>query len=130
MGDRGNIALQYEGNKEKRVWLYTHWRGYEMGEIVAEALKRGKERWNDPPYLGRVIFDELIGGDKDVTGYGIDVQPGDNGHPFLVVCIESRTVFRESDTRKGFGILVENETDAKPVGFDDFITKHAKPVAA
>lgn len=129
MGDRGNIAVQFEGDKTKRVWFYTHWSGYSMDSIIAAALERGKDRWNDDQYLARIIFCELVkGNEMDVTGFGIGVEPGDNGHAFRIVDIEAKTVFQEGDTREGFNILPGKESDLQPVPFAEFITRHKETV--
>jgi hypothetical protein len=75
MGDRGNVVLNYGDGK--KVYLYTHWSRYKIGSDLQAALKRGVSRWDDPPYLARIIFQELLGGDGGTTGFGIDVFLGD-----------------------------------------------------
>jgi hypothetical protein len=60
------------------VYLYTHWKGSELSEIVRRALasEAGRNRWNDAPYLTRIIFDELTRGEQGgETGYGIWATP-------------------------------------------------------
>jgi len=70
MGDRGQVLI-LEGD----VYLYTHWRATELIETVRKALTRGKGRWNDPEYLARIIFSEMVRDDIDgLTGYGIGTQ--------------------------------------------------------
>lgn len=130
MGDRGNIAIQYEGNKAKRVYFYTHWKGSDMSKIVAAALERGKGRWGDDSYLARVIFCELVKDDVEgETGYGISLDAGDNEHPFLVVDLESQTVFQESDRREGFEYT--KKAHMEPVKWQVFIDRHrSSPVMA
>jgi hypothetical protein len=76
MGDRANIYI-HEGD-EPGVYLYTHWSGYELPEVARLALVRGQSRWDDPPYLARIVFCQMIGGDADgLTGYGISAVVGD-----------------------------------------------------
>jgi len=83
MGDRGNIAIQYENGQ--RIYFYTHWKGSQVEEIVRKALQR-KERWNDDAYLARIIFCELIGNDtKSETGYGIAPYECKEGSPLIIV---------------------------------------------
>jgi len=83
MGDRGNIAIQYENGQ--RIYFYTHWKGSQTREIVKKALAR-KERWNDDAYLARIIFCELIDGDTDgETGFGISPNECDPENPTIVV---------------------------------------------
>lgn len=56
------------------VYLYTHFKGEKINEIVRNSLSK-KWRWNDPEYLARIIFEEMIGDDRGTeTGYGIGVS--------------------------------------------------------
>lgn len=124
MGDRGNIVLTgKETFGTARVYLYTHWGGSERKEILARALDRGRSRWGDGSYLSRVIFDELIGGNKDVTGYGLSCIPTDNEYPFLVVDVDKNTVFELADVRDGFDIALKDDNIVTPMPFENFIEK-------
>lgn len=69
MGDRGNIIIEDTG-----VVLYTHWKGSEIPNRLANALDRSKDRWDDPAYLTRVIFQDVIGNDNSITGFGISTE--------------------------------------------------------
>lgn len=103
MGDRGNIILRFKGEKASTdIYLYTHWGGSDIGETLKAALKKGEESWDDGPYLGRIIFQQLIGDDNDVTGFGIAPYVSDNEHNFLVVDMDgAQTVTLEDrKTRK------------------------------
>ena len=83
MGDRANIAIkQPDGG---RIWLYTHWRGYETPEILQDAIKRAPDRWTDYQYFARIVFDSMTQGDRSTTGFGITNHMGDNERPILVV---------------------------------------------
>lgn len=101
MGDRGNIAIHTgEGD---RVYLYSHWSGHDMPEILRGALARASDRWDDPQYLARVVFCDLIGGDtKSTTGFGISATLGDNEHPIIVVDCERQVVRLEDDPSKSY----------------------------
>jgi len=84
MGDRGNIVVDDGSNKP--VFLYTHWCGTELPQILQRALKRGRGRWGDTPYLTRIIFSEMIRNDVlEETGYGISTSMCDNEHNILYV---------------------------------------------
>lgn len=96
MGDRGNIFVIDQYSEQDTApdgpfagtYLYTHWSGYELPSILAAALdsKAGRGRWNDGPYLTRIIFCRLIAGDVDgETGFGISCSICDNSYPILVV---------------------------------------------
>lgn len=81
MGDRGNIVVV---DGESKVYLYTHWRRYELKEILADALTRAEDRWFDGQYLARVIFDDMVDGDRGTTGFGISSVIGDGDETFVV----------------------------------------------
>jgi hypothetical protein len=84
MGDRRNVVLCFDPDDEdRRVYLYTHWYGDQLPLIVQNAIRR-RERWDDPPYLSRIIFSEMIGDEKnlkDSMGFGIDVSICDTNYP-------------------------------------------------
>lgn len=77
MGDRANVKIvsKHTGT----VYLYTHWSGSELPQTVQQALRRGAERWDDPAYLARIVFCEMIKGEAldGLTGYGISQECGD-----------------------------------------------------
>lgn len=94
MGDRANIIIEPTTSSFLTpVVFYTHWKGSELKGILASALQRGSARWDDPPYLARIIFCEMIkGSETELTGFGISSEIGDNEHPFLCVDMEAMTV--------------------------------------
>ena len=97
MGDRGNIIIRMPDNKGQIV-LYSHWGGHDLPFILQQALQRGKERWDDPQYLSRIIFSTMIAENPEgLTGYGISTVVYDNEHPLLVVTPGQRTVHLEAD---------------------------------
>lgn len=85
MGDRGNI-------KVGKIYLYTHWDGSNLKKILKRVLKR-KQRWNDEPYLTRMIFSEMI---KDnvlgETEYGISTEIVDNDNEILNIDCKKQEV--------------------------------------
>lgn len=100
MGDRGNIVIRQEAATSRGdVWLYAHWTGYQISEVVARALAR-QERWDDPPYLARIIFCELVKGDESgATGFGISTSIGANEHPIVVVDVPGQRVMTVTENR-------------------------------
>lgn len=69
MGDRGQVLIKDEG-----VYLYTHWGATNLVGVVASSLSR-QERWDDPEYLARIIFCEMVIDDVgSPIGYGIGTQ--------------------------------------------------------
>ncbi len=93
MGNRGNIYIK---DGPVGVYLYTHWGRDTLLEALRNALVRGERRWEDPPYLARVIFCEMLkaeGGDLDGTsGLGISSILGDGADFVLEVDCDKRTV--------------------------------------
>lgn len=105
MGDRANIVVvqnHIHAAPCPRIWLYSHWGGHGLANALASALARGRSRWGDEGYLARIIFDEMTGGNKGETGYGITTYPTDNdAYPVLVVDCDKQTVFTEPFPRHG-----------------------------
>lgn len=99
MGDRGNIAMKQSGDNGK-IFFYTHYDGDYLPRILQAALIRGKDRWDDEPYLGRIIFCELVKDDiLGDTGYGISTYQTDNEHPILYVDSSKQTVQCGNDSK-------------------------------
>lgn len=102
MGDRAHIILTngYNTPDKTSIFLYTHWEGYRLHEILAAALKRGEDRWDDPAYLSRIIASELFreSGIDGLTGAGLGTTmmegPSRND---LTVDLENNTVTRAND---------------------------------
>ncbi len=85
MGDRGNIGIKQEQSTDM-MYMYSHWNGSRMPNILAAAFDRGEDRWEDAPYMTRIIFDTLINGDQQTTGYGLSMgRVCDNEHDMPIV---------------------------------------------
>lgn len=96
MGDRANILVK-EDDEDSGVWLYTHWHGTELPWILKEALAK-KWRWDDAPYLTRIIFSEMTKNDVFAeTGFGISTRPQDGQDRTLIVNVRRRTVMFDGD---------------------------------
>lgn len=91
MGDRANIKfVEVEGGE---IFFYTHWSGYRLPEILAEALKRGQGRWNDESYLARIIFSEMIKDEVlETTGAGISTYRTDYEYDDLIVDVANQRI--------------------------------------
>lgn len=120
MGDRANCIVNqaYPGENEEKapVYLYTHWGGDELPGVVQKALQR-EQRWDDPPYLTRIIFGTMTGGEHgNETGYGISTYLCDNEYPLIIV-----------DPQKA-EVRFENEEDRKVLaryGFQEYCALEA-----
>lgn len=74
------------------LYLYTHWGGYELPEVLAAAIGK-RWRWDDGAYLTRIIFCEMVQGhEKEETGFGISTYAPDNEYPWLVVDVARQVV--------------------------------------
>jgi len=105
MGDRGNIVV--DDGQNKPVFLYTHWTGTELPQILQRALKRGRGRWGDTAYLTRIIFSEMIQNEVlEETGYGISTTLCDNEHNILLVDDKYKEIrVLEADWKSGGDIF-------------------------
>jgi hypothetical protein len=100
MGDRGNIVLKSKG--QPNIFLYTHWSGSELPTVVQNALKRGKGRIGDDPYLNRIIFIELVKDDiLSETGFGLSTEVCDNEHYLVVVDHAAKRVYFANEKTPG-----------------------------
>lgn len=112
MGDRRNVIVKHDD--ERAVALYTHWTGSELPQTLARGLGAGRSRWNDPIYLTRIIFCNMVASmdspdlHADVfseTGFGIEplVTPDSNNYCEaspgydLFVDVPNRNVYVGSD---------------------------------
>ena len=114
MGDRSNIVVVQPDNS--RIWLYGHWMGEDNYRVVGEVLSQ-RLRWNDAPYLARMLFEKMIEGSYDKeTGFGISTYMCDNEY-FIVVLQPDQTVVLEQY------IWGQNELTeiTPPISFEDFV---------
>lgn len=117
MGDRANVAVIQDNGQA--VFLYTHSDGHELACTVQKALSR-KARWDDEPYLTRIIFDAMTaayprGGE---TGFGISTCIGDSNHKVIVVNPQKQTVGFVPDK----GPLLETLEPLLTWSFTEFVT--------
>lgn len=96
MGDRGNVQLHY-GKDSQPIYLYTHWHGTDLPIIVADTLnsEQGRSRWDDPSYLARIIFTNMVKSEKHddgETGFGIAPYRMDYNHPDIIIDLYNMTV--------------------------------------
>lgn len=88
--------------------------------IVREALRRGKGRWTDGPYLTRNVFCQMIaeGGMQSVmgeTGFGIGATMGDNEHRIIVLDTANQMVCFAEEGNERHGPYVHE------VPFEDYV---------
>lgn len=96
MGSRGNIVITQHpvppGKTGEQVYLYTHFGGECLPELVQQVLAR-RLRWDDEGYLARMLFAALIEGDESGdSGAGITTYLTDNEFPLLVLDCKKQQV--------------------------------------
>lgn len=72
MGARAQVLMEDTG-----VYLYTHWGADSIADDVRAAVNspQGQGRLHDPEYLARIIFERMIGDDRNTeTGFGIGTE--------------------------------------------------------
>jgi hypothetical protein len=122
MGDRGNIVVRdqwlRDGGPGEAVFLYSHWGGMELPEVLRRALDK-RWRWDDGSYLARIIFEEMIDGDRGgETGYGIGTRIMDNEYDLLV--LHEQRVYRMPESAYT-GLGFANLEDCESIGFAEYI---------
>lgn len=140
MGDRGNIAIIQHPTSDlterEVVFFYGHWAGYRLNQTVAAGLERGRDRWGDEPYLGRILFTEMIKGGytdpaealTDNLSFGISTYLTDNEYPILVIDDRQGKVFTVKEEvagdRKRLLEYIDNPANGVP--FEEFIASHGE----
>ena len=119
MGCRGTIEIWNNAaapkSEESPVVLYTHWGAKRMlGDLITALSK--EERWNDAPYLSRMIFCQMVGRDNHATtGYGILTDNVGDAEEEIVVDIDRQEVIRKrlghDNQRFTFSELIEDESN-------------------
>ena len=98
MGARAQVFMKDEG-----VYLYTHWGSESLVDDVKQALvsSAGRNRWNDPEYLARIIFDVMEGDDHGGEyGFGIGrSKHGDLDYEPITVDCKNQTVTVHGETK-------------------------------
>ncbi len=95
MGDRNNIKITYSTGDS--VYLYGHWIGDQLREIVADEMGDRSGRVCDESYFARILFCRMVtsGGLEDIhntTGYGIAPYAVDQDASNTMVHIDYRGV--------------------------------------
>lgn len=90
MSDSYNIIVKCNGDQ---VCLYSHNGANEGEKILKTALERGQKRWDDYPYLVRIIFSEMIRDwVNENTGFGITSEVEISGPYDFIVDVDNQTV--------------------------------------
>lgn len=100
MGDRGTVYItstnvadnDFEGGL-RGIYVYAHWHGTELPDLVRAGLELGRDRWGDSQYLTRILIDQIArdGRDKE-TGFGVGLSLAESEHPIVVVDLHREEV--------------------------------------
>lgn len=97
MGDRANVKFVDGMTKEcMPIYFYTHWNGNELPETVRQGLIRAKndDRLDDEPYLGRIIFSEMIKNNlMETTGFGISTNICDGSNRVIEIEVKHQFIW-------------------------------------
>jgi hypothetical protein len=95
------------------VYLYTHWGGTNLPQVVSNALARDA-RWNDPEYLARIIFDQMTEGSHgSETGHGIGTEQHGDVYRVVHINCSEREVTVETGTAPW-----HDEADREAITYD------------
>ena len=113
MGDRANVKWVDNGGS---FHFYTHWTGSDLEVNVANALVRGRSRWDDGIYLSRIVFSEMIKDEVlEQTGYGISTFVGDGGDRIVEINSETKVITDFNDREYTYEEFVKKYATV-PVG--------------
>lgn len=93
MGDRAEIKIEDYDNPP--FFIYTHHGGSTLLEKARAAMKAGRGRWDDPPYLAAILFTGLMGKFPDPHrwhGFGISTGHAGDVNRVLVINMQRQTV--------------------------------------
>lgn len=96
MSTRAQVLIEDTG-----VYLYQHYDGYDLDNIVMRAIARG-ERLDDVEYLTRIIFSEMIRDYIDEpTGFGIGTCEHSDIEYLVIVNVAEQTMELKRIYEKG-----------------------------
>lgn len=96
MSDAASICMIQRAGLEPPLFFYTHSGGAELPWRlqVALASDAGLDRWDDEPYLARIIFCTMMDPSEQTgeTGDAITIYLTDSQYPILAVNSRSKIV--------------------------------------
>lgn len=123
MGARSNIVVRFSSGA--RIYLYTHWRGREVGRVVQDALRAATAeggRWHHEGVVCRALATRLWRGEEDeLLGYSVSPYGTFPDFDEFHVDLAAQTVRRVSAMTED---VVGEWT------FEEFVARHPDLVAA
>jgi len=96
MGERGAVQFLFEDGQS--VYLYTHWQGDNLRELVQRGLKgvAAADRFHDPAYAVHTMMAMMWEGDSYLQGWGVSpFEPAGLEHPLVVVDFPMNLVYEK-----------------------------------
>jgi len=116
MGDRANVYV-VDRDPEHGIYFYTHSSGTEWPEELQKGLKFGRERWDHPSYLTRILASSMFADCAGrTTGGGISTFLCDNKYPILICDIPNGNVAVASEGRER-----DSAAWLRPVPFAEYV---------
>lgn len=73
MGDRAMAEIK---TSEGSLYVYTHWHGSMLPQMMRDAVKAAAPRLGDESYWVRIVVDQLTKSGRDQeTGFGLMLKP-------------------------------------------------------
>ena len=84
MGERGVVQFNADGGT---VYLYTHWQGHRLRELVQEGMKEvaRAQRTGDAAYATRIIMQHCWDGEGQYTGWRVSATEPHTDYPIVVI---------------------------------------------
>lgn len=74
MGDRAVVGFR-DNSSSPTIFLYSHWSGSSMNELLSMALEKSRGRWGDSSYATRIAISQIVGDEwNSELGWGLSVD--------------------------------------------------------
>ena len=101
MRDRRMVEIRARAGS---LYIYTHWDGQSLPDIVNAAVQAAAPRWDDEPYCCRILVDQITKSGRDMeTGWGLMLTPNaedsyNHDQPSIIVdLVRGETTIRDHD---------------------------------
>ena len=126
MGDRVNLGIKTSSNDT--IFLYLHYGGSDVHEVLAKAISHAMLRDNDESYFTRILVSRVIDTDWDKqTGVGLSINElstvGD-GYDVPVYDYTNKTIsIHQEDWETGTGGVATYASEV--YNRDEYLAKYA-----
>jgi hypothetical protein len=126
MGNRANLGIRT--SDRNTIFLYLHWGGTDIHEIMAKAISHAMVRDGDESYFTRIFVSRVIDTDwNEDTGVGMLVNSlpamGDGYQVPIYDFIDKTISLHEEDWENGIGGVADYATEV--YDRDEYLAKYA-----